>query len=309
MAVETKVRHVLIAIMMSPAAFAVDSERVNTRMQNVDFHLGHGVDLRVAALSGRLIGSIPGTPPSFDDVSSYVLEIDSARMSMTPDSLTNLMNDVVFADSNAPLKKLKIEIEGSELKQSGVLKKRVDVPFTMRARLGVTADGKIRMHPTSMKAAGFLSKRVLDFFGLELETLVKTAPGSPVRVDGDDLLLDPERLLPPPRIRGRLTKTWIANGLVVQQFGLDKPPHGITPPAGFRNYMYYRGGRVRFGKLTMDDTDLMLVDEDPKDPFDFSPARYDDQLTAGYSKNTRNHGLITHMPDLNDLSRRRVARK
>ena len=41
----------------------------------------------------------------------------------------------------------------------------------------------------------------------------------------------------------------------------------LTPPGGFANYMYYRGGRLRFGKLTMDDTDLLLVDEDPKDPF------------------------------------------
>jgi hypothetical protein len=73
--------------------------------------------------------------------------------------------------------------------------------------------------------------------------------------------------------------------------------------------MYYRGGTLRFGKLTMADTDLMLVDDDPHDPFDFSPARYNDQLMAGYSKNTASHGLITHMPDLNDSSRRRAARR
>jgi hypothetical protein len=65
--------------------------------------------------------------------------------------------------------------------------------------------------------------------------------------------------------------------------------------------MYYRGGTLRFGKLTMADTDLLLVDADQKDPFDFSPERYNDQLVAGYSKNTRAHGLIVYMPDLNDL--------
>ena len=43
------------------------------------------------------------------------------------------------------------------------------VPFQLRASIGVTPDGRIRVHPTSMKAAGFVSKRVLDFFGLELE--------------------------------------------------------------------------------------------------------------------------------------------
>jgi hypothetical protein len=155
-----------------------------------------------------------------------------------------------------------------------------------------------------MKAAGFLSKRVLDFFGLELERLVKVNPATGVTIDGDDLLLDPERLLPPPRIKGRLTRTWIENGLVVQQFGAPvKRP--LTPPNGrFSNYMYYRGGTLRFGKLTMVDTDMVLVDADQKDPFDFSPEEYNDQLVAGYSKNTRSHGLIVYLPDLSDLPRR-----
>ena len=54
-----------------------------------------------------------------------------------------------------------------------MLEKGVTVPFHLRASIAATPDGNIRLHPTSIKAAGFLSKRVLDFFGLELERLVK----------------------------------------------------------------------------------------------------------------------------------------
>jgi hypothetical protein len=139
---------------------AAENVRVGTRMQNVLFHLGNGVELHVRTLSGQLVSATAGTPPVFDDVNSYVLEIDSARVSMTPESLTSLMNNVVFADAHAPIRKLKIAVEGSELQSTGVLEKGVGVPFTMRARVDVTSDGRIRMHPTSMKAAGFLSKRV-----------------------------------------------------------------------------------------------------------------------------------------------------
>jgi hypothetical protein len=270
-------------------------------MRNVVFHLGKGIEMRVDDLNGRLVSTRSG-PPVFDEVTSYVVDIQSARVSLTAESLTNLMNNYVFAGPDAPLSKLKIEIEGNELKQSGVLVKGVPVPFHLRAAISATPDGKIRVHPTSMKAAGFLSKRVLDFFGLELERLVKVNPATGVTVDGDDLLLDPTRLLPPPRIKGRLTRTWIENGLVVQQFGVPaKRP--LTPNGRFSNYMYYRGGTLRFGKLTMVDTDLLLVDADQKDPFDFSPDEYNDQLVAGYSKNTRSHGLIVYMPDLSDVPR------
>jgi hypothetical protein len=278
-------------------------------MENVNFHVGHGVELHVLSLTGRLAGATPGKVPTFDDVSSYVIEIDSARVSMTAGSLTNLMNNVLFAGPNAPVRDLKIEIEGSELRQTGTLKKGVSVPFTMRAAIDVTSDGKLRLHPTSMKAAGIVPKGVLDFFGLHLKSLLKVRPESPMQVSGDDLLLDPERALPPPRIRGKLTKAWIADGLVFEQFGGEKPTRSITPPVTSRNFMYYRGGTLRFGKLTMVDADLMLVDDDPTDPFDFSPAQYKDQLVAGYSKNTADNGLVTHMPDLSDIAKRAPARK
>jgi hypothetical protein len=279
------------------------AEPVATRMRHVVFHLGKGIELRVDDLNGRLMSAGLG-PPVFDDVNSYVVDIQSARVSLTAASLTNLLNNYVFAAADAPLRKLKIEFEGNELKQSGVLVKSVPIPFHLRASIGVSPDGKIRVHPTSMKAAGFLSKRVLDFFGLELDRLVKVNATTGVTIDGDDLLLDPERLLPPPRIKGRLNRTWIENGLLVQQFGSPvKRP--LTPPNGrFANYMYYRGGMLRFGKLTMVDTDMVLVDADQKDPFDFSPEQYNRQLVAGYSKNTPSHGLVVYMPDLADVSRR-----
>jgi len=277
-------------------------------MENVNFQVGRGVELRVLHLTGELAGAAPGKVPTFDDVNSYVIEIESARVAMTAASLTNLMNNVLFAGPDAPIKDTRVEIDGAELRQTGTLRKGVSVPFTMRTSLDVTSDVKLRLHPTSMKAAGIIPKGVLDFFGLHFKSLLKVRPESPMQVSGDDLLLDPARVLPPPRIRGKLTRAWIADGLVFEQFGAEKPTHSITPPLASRNFMYYRGGTLRFGKLTMIDADLMLVDEDPSDPFDFSPAQYKDQLVAGYSKNTPDNGLVTRMPDLSDIAKRRAAR-
>jgi len=288
---------------LSLTAASSSAPPVATRMRHVNFHLGPGIELRVDDLAGRLL-SKTASPVLFDDVKSYVVEIDSARAAMTPESLTNLMNNYVFASPDAPLKNIKIGIEGNELTQSGTLKKGLPLPFSIRATVSSTADGKIRLHPTAIKAAGFVSKRVLDFFGLELDNLVKMKNVSGVAVDGDDLLLDPQTLLPPPEIRGRLTSVAIENGVLVQQFGAASSANAIAPPVrSAANYMYYRRGTLRFGKLTMRDTDLLLVDADQKDLFDFSPEKYNDQLVAGYSKNTRVHGLIVYMPDLADLSR------
>jgi hypothetical protein len=110
----------------------------------------------------------------------------------------------------------------------------------------------------------------------------------------------PDRLIARPRISGRLTQIRVEPDRIVEIFGTE-PAHG--PDRVARNYMYYRGGALRFGKLTMNDTDLRLVDEDPRDPFDFSPADYLKQLTAGYSKSLPSGGLRTFMPDLDEAGR------
>ena len=63
------------------------------------------------------------------------------------------------------------------------------------------------------------------------------------------------------------------------------------------NYVYYHGGVLRFGKLTMTNSDLKIFDANPKDPFDFSIDHYNQQLVAGYSKSTPKYGLVAHVPD------------
>ena len=67
--------------------------------------------------------------------------------------------------------------------------------------------------------------------------------------------------------------------------------------------MAYRGGSLRFGKLTMNNVDLQLIDADPKDPFEFFPDHYNEQLVAGYSKTTAYGGLRVYMPDYGKVSK------
>jgi hypothetical protein len=67
--------------------------------------------------------------------------------------------------------------------------------------------------------------------------------------------------------------------------------------------MYFRGNELRFGKLTMHDADLQIVDKDPKDPFNFFLAYFSQQLVAGYSKTLVNKGLVAYMPDYDQVGK------
>jgi hypothetical protein len=53
----------------------------------------------------------------------------------------------------------------------------------------------------------------------------------------------------------------------------------------------------------MENTDLTVLDLDPRDPLDWNQDRYKDQLEAGYSKITSNFGLHAYARDFSKLSR------
>jgi hypothetical protein len=101
-------------------------------------------------------------------------------------------------------------------------------------------------------------------------------------------------------MHGTITAVRIERDMMVQVFG-SGAARPLSPPATAKNFIYWRGGQLTFGKLTMTDTDLELIDEDPKDAFDFSVDRWNAQLAAGYSKVTPERGLKAHMVDFNDL--------
>jgi hypothetical protein len=142
----------------------------------------------------------------------------------------------------------------------------------------------------------------MKFFGVSLQGLIKLHPGYGARIETDDFILDPTGIFPPPRMRGRLTAIRLEPGGIAQTFGgMDSSASLPRPDSAAVNYMYFRGGTLRFGKLTMTDTDLEILDDNPADPFDFSLDDYNAQLVAGYNKNTEGHGLIVHMPDFKTL--------
>jgi hypothetical protein len=286
-------------VLLAPldAAAQHQAENVAVQMQHVDFHVDSSIVLHIAYLRGELQPTSPEHAPYFDDKNSFVLAIDSARIAITPRALADLLNHYTFAYPGSPLRHLTISIEKGQLKQQGTMR---GISFTILGDLTLTPNGELRLHPNSIKAAGVGVGGLMKFFGLHLEKLVKLKRGRGVRIQKDDFFLTPAELLPPPRVQGRVGAVEVNDSQIVQVFQpqADHAVHPLTLPASkASNYMYYRGGVLRFGKLTMRDTDLLIVDAVPDDPFDFFLDEYKAQLVAGYSKNRPDDGLTVVMQD------------
>jgi hypothetical protein len=270
-------------------------------MVNVNLHLDPVLVLHIRHLAGKFLSTRKGQPPTFDDKLSYIVAIDSAEVGVSLANMTYAMNTYVFGEPDAPLKNLELSREGSEIKQTGTLKKGIGIHFEMVGAMSATPDGKIRIHPTRMRAEHLPVKGLMKLFGLDMAKMINTRNTRGFTVDDNDVILDPTLMLPPPKMRGRITAIRVQGDEIVQIFGKEQA--AVAAGARHSNYIAYRGGVVRFGRLTMIDADMRLIDADPADPFDFFPDHYNDQLVAGYSKTTASGGLLVYMPDYNKISK------
>ena len=284
-----------------------DGGAVKVQMHNVMYHFTDQIAVHLINVGGSLVPTSAGHIPVFDDKNSFELQITAAEMTMDPQSLANVLNSHVFAAKDAPLKDISVTIENGHLKVKGKLHKKGDIGFETEGQLSATEDGKIRLHSEKIKALHLPVKGLMDLFGIDIADLIKSGKVRGVKAEKDDLILDPSEILPPPRISGKITDIHLEGNNIVQIFGEPKKYPWIKVPA--QNYMAYRGNKLQFGKLLMSDTDLVLIDPTPKDPFDFYLDRYKDQLVAGYSKTTPTFGLDVYMVDFNKLKRHTTARK
>jgi len=274
--------------------------QTQVEMFHVNIRLDPELILKIRRLSGKLIPTEKGKTPSFDDKLSYIIDVDSAEIGVSTASMTHMMNAYVFGEPKAPLKDLKLSIEKGQIKQEGTIRKGPGIPFETIGDMSPTEDGKIRIHPTKTRAAHLPVKGLMKLFGVDMADLINAKHTRGIVVDDNDIILDASQALPPPKMRGKITSVRIEGDEIVQTFGTAQPAAASkTTPS---NYMAYKGGVLKFGNLTMSPTDMRLVDADPKDPFDFSPDRYNDHLVAGYSKTSRDGGLIVYMPDYTKIS-------
>ncbi len=274
-------------------------------MRNVDFRLDEATILRIHRLRGEMVSKTPGTPVNFDDKRSLVLRIDTAEIGMTGASLDSLMNRYVFNKPGLPLRNLHVSTSGKQLVLEGIMHKIVDLPFKMNADVSVS-DGRIRIHPTRIDICGINGLGFLRALGQTLEKMIgKELPAERgVAAQDNDMLLDPGKMQPPPDTEMHLTAVRIEGDELVQTFdaGRHLAPLDVPRPDE-KNYMYYRGGTIRMGKLLMIDADMQVVDTDPSDPFDFFIDRYNEELVAGLSRNQPNYALIVFMRDFADLGK------
>jgi hypothetical protein len=276
-------------------------------MKNVNLRVANDAVVGVRSLRGEVIPTRPGTSALLDSTTSFSIRITSGSVVIESADLSVILNRFVFGYKGSPLRKLRVRMSGTELVQSGVMHKGVDLKFEITSSISLTDSGLIRLHPTKTRVLGVNGESLLHALGLHLDDLLDLSKSAAARVKGDDIYLDPAKILPPPAIVGRLTAVRVEGNALVQEFA-RLPDDSVfsryaRADSAAPNYLFFRGGRLRFGRLEMRDTQLQILDLDPSDPFDLFLAEYNKQLVAGYSRNRPNLSLQAFFPDNSDLGK------
>ena len=282
----------------APPTAADRDNSVQAQMHNVMYHFSDSITAHIKFLDGALVPADPAGFPVFDNKDSFYVQVRNAEISITADNLANDLNSYVFARGKAPLTGISISIQKGRLKVKGRLKEAGAIPFETDGEISPTEDGKIKLHAAKVKALHVPVKGMMNLFGVELSDLIKNGKIPGVHSSEDDLILDPALVFPSPHMQGKVTAARIEGDSIALTFG---GKGSAEKPVQTGNYMSYRGNRLAFGKLTMTNTDMNLIDMDASDPFDFDLDHYKEQLTAGYSKITPTFGLRVYMKDFNKL--------
>ena len=261
--------------------------------ENVSFQVVDGVRISVRSIDGLMIPTHPNRPVSLDVPTSMRVQVLSAQTSISVEALTRLLNNYTLPHAQSSVHDLKLDFVDGQVHVEGKLKKVFEVPFSAEASIGLTSAGDIRVHFTNFTAAGFVHKKLLDWLGIHVDTVAKPGRSHSFQVVDDDMIFPMYTLFPPPHFIGSLRSAKIEGDQFVQIFG-DPQPFAPAPQPS-EHYIYFRGGVMQCGRMTMQGVDLELVNKDEGEPLIFSIDHNFEQLLPGRLRVTPTHGMVAYI--------------
>lgn len=275
----------------------------NVEMHNVVLREESGLKIHVRWLRGMMYPTRTGVNPSFDDLGSFALDIQDGVLRIRIADLSDRLSSDVLKGSR--LKKAFLSGYGRQIKLKAKLSKGVPLPIEMIGDVSASADGRIRIHVAKLDVLKIPIKGLFKTFDIKARELLDPKGTNGVQVAGDDIYVDSERILPRPQKHGKLTDVHITGGDLIEVYGSAQPE--VTQVEKWRNYISLRGGTVDFGKLTMHDTDLMMIDVSQDAWFELDTAHYYAQMVNGFMRMTPQAGLQVFMPDVGKVSHRDLS--
>jgi hypothetical protein len=290
----------LTTFMKGDTAKTVSQTGVRIGLQNVRFEWSPKVYIDTRGMSVEAI-AMQGRTVNFDDPGSFVMKLQRSNVLLSTSVLEGMLNESIFNYPGSKLRSLKAQMvkdeEGMLLRLTGNVNIVVWIPFTMDARLSVDrATNTLVMDVVRLKIlhvvpATQIVKNVSTF---HLSRLIPSPPNGSLMIRGNQIMIKPFALFPPPRITGTVASVAVDPEGIQLQFAGEAIP---TPKSAAKNYVYLRGGNAQFGQFQMLDTNILIVDRDERDPFRFSLLHYASLIPRSDVQVHDTRSVLVKMPD------------
>jgi hypothetical protein len=283
--------------------FFTGARHTYINLRNVKFHWTgdyfirtEDADIKVAPRGGDRVFNL-------DDSSSYVLEIIRGAVTAELPVLEKLFNERTLNYPGAALKNIRLTAEGPQGDKRIVLRGEMRfgawIGFTVRARLSVDrAANRIIVKSESISALGLpFAKGIIDLSGLTLEKLVSIRGDRGIAIAGNDLVIDPFVLFPPPVYSGCLDGVAVSDSGLALTFRTVENFSFPARPQGARNDVFLVGGVVKLATMRLVFSRTQIVDSVPGDDFEFNINDYFRQISRSSTRITGDGSVVVTMPD------------
>lgn len=281
----------------TPANVSPETSSTRVYAHNLMLHRGPNFRIYVRWLRGEMTRTQQNTNPSFDDPESFFLNVKAGVIRANIGDIGSFLSAGGMAQS--PLKDIKLSADGDQIKLNGTLHKGVPLPIEMTGTVAVASENRIRMRVTRLRVLKIPVKGLLGAFHVDISDLFQPRGIPGIEVSGNEILFDTQVLLPPPHIRGELTKVRVVSPDIEEVYG--NAEKDVSRVEQWRNFLRLRDGTLDFGKLTMHRVDLIMIDVSNDAWFDLDLVHYQQQLVNGYTRMTPQAGLQIFMPDVDNI--------
>lgn len=279
-------------------------------MRNVQFRFTNDVVVGIDRIRATMKPTPTAGIVSFDDPASFDLEVTGASIRLTMPQAQTLMNERVFAYKGSNVHHIELAADGKQIVIRGTLTKGASIPFTMKGSLSMREGRWLAVDAKEIKIGAVGVTGLLKAIHVTMQAMIDPPSSGQVRVERNTILIDVLSELPPPHVHGVVTALDCCDSGIGLTLGApaaasDSALRGIVSSAmSAPNFIAIRRGSLRFGKMTMTDSELDLLDADPTDSFDFFLRDYQCQLAAGDARTTLKYAWHVRMPDFGKLAPR-----
>ncbi len=290
------------------ATYTAGGGPVNLEISGMLIRVSPQIQLHVDSLRALIFPRGKSSAIFFDDPTAYFVRIQEGNIRIGAPAMEAIFNDLVFGKDQNLVRNIAIQFPETSQKKTipirikGEMNMVVWIPFLLEGQIfydkfsGFIVVEILKINTLGNPYAGNIMKQ----FGMNIEILMAKSTAKGIQFKKNRFFISPLALLPPPSMEGtilQLATNAEENSMSISFSSSGKSPKNRTKG---KNFLSLGGGNAVFGNIHMSPADLLLLDADPSDEFDFSLRDYRRPLVKSTSRIKDSGGVIVLFPDYSD---------